>query len=52
MIRRVPHPARPRFRVLNKPLKIGGERLGLAVCSPLGADNAELLTGPKHAAEY
>ena len=43
MIRAVPHPSRPDFRVLANPLKFNGERLGQQVCAPLGADNAVLL---------
>src|SRR5207248_2417702 len=39
MIRQVPHPARANLRVLANPLKINGQRLDQAVCSPLGADN-------------
>ena len=41
MVRQVPHPNRPDFRVLSNPLKIDGERLELRVCSPLGADGDE-----------
>jgi crotonobetainyl-CoA:carnitine CoA-transferase CaiB-like acyl-CoA transferase len=51
MIRQVPHPAKPDFRVLTNPLKINGERLDVAVCSPLGADNGELLSRKKRLAE-
>lgn len=43
MIQKVPHPARSDLRVLSNPLKIDGRRLASHVCSPLGADNAELL---------
>ncbi|MGH8218001.1 MAG: CaiB/BaiF CoA transferase family protein [Steroidobacteraceae bacterium] len=43
MIRPVPHPSRPDFRVLSNPLKIDGERLDLRVCSPLGADGIDAL---------
>ena len=43
MIRRVPHPNRPDFRVLSNPLKLDGQRLEQQVCSALGADGEELL---------
>ncbi|HEY9566713.1 MAG TPA: hypothetical protein VIR38_01380, partial [Thalassobaculum sp.] len=43
MVRTVPHPARPDFKMLANPLKIDGERPAQAVCSPLGGDNAALL---------
>lgn len=43
MVRTVPHPARPDFRMLANPLKIDGERPAQRVCSALGADNAALL---------
>jgi crotonobetainyl-CoA:carnitine CoA-transferase CaiB-like acyl-CoA transferase len=43
MVSRVPHPARPAMRVLANPIKINGERLEQRVCSPVGADNEELL---------
>jgi crotonobetainyl-CoA:carnitine CoA-transferase CaiB-like acyl-CoA transferase len=43
MIRQVPHPNRPDFRVLSNPLKLDGERLEQQVCSALGADEQELL---------
>ena len=46
MVRQVPHPADPEFRMLANPLKIDGERPSQAVCSPLGADNASLLAAP------
>jgi crotonobetainyl-CoA:carnitine CoA-transferase CaiB-like acyl-CoA transferase len=45
MVRTMPHPARPDFKMLANPLKIDGERPELKACSPLGADNAALL-GP------
>jgi len=52
MVRTVPHPAKPDFKMLANPLKIDGQRLQQIVCSPLGADNAAIL-GPvqRHAAE-
>jgi crotonobetainyl-CoA:carnitine CoA-transferase CaiB-like acyl-CoA transferase len=43
MISTVPHPARANLRVLANPIKINGERLSQKVCSPVGADNAEVL---------
>jgi hypothetical protein len=45
MVRTVPHPAKPDFRMFANPLKIDGERPSQTVCSPLGADNAAIL-GP------
>ncbi len=51
MVRTMPHPARPDFKMLANPLKIGGERPEQKVCSPLGADNAAILgAGAKQAA--
>jgi crotonobetainyl-CoA:carnitine CoA-transferase CaiB-like acyl-CoA transferase len=46
MVRAVPHPAKPDFKMLANPLKIDGRRLEQTVCAPLGADNAALL-GPE-----
>jgi crotonobetainyl-CoA:carnitine CoA-transferase CaiB-like acyl-CoA transferase len=43
MISHVPHPHRPDLRVLSNPIKIDGQRLSQQVCSPLGADNTQLL---------
>jgi crotonobetainyl-CoA:carnitine CoA-transferase CaiB-like acyl-CoA transferase len=43
MIQSVPHPADPNMRLLANPLRINGERLPLAACSALGADNEMLL---------
>jgi crotonobetainyl-CoA:carnitine CoA-transferase CaiB-like acyl-CoA transferase len=43
MVRTMPHPARPDFKMLANPLKIDGERPEQKVCSPLGADNAAIL---------
>ena len=45
MVRPVPHPLRPGFRMLANPLRFNGERLAQRVCSPLGADNADLVPG-------
>jgi crotonobetainyl-CoA:carnitine CoA-transferase CaiB-like acyl-CoA transferase len=45
MVRNVPHPAKPDFKMLANPLKIDGKRLEQKVCAPLGADN-EALLGP------
>jgi crotonobetainyl-CoA:carnitine CoA-transferase CaiB-like acyl-CoA transferase len=44
MLRTVPHPAKPDFRMLANPLKIDGERMPQRVCAPLGADNDAMLT--------
>jgi len=46
MVRTVPHPAMPTMRVLGNPIKIDGKRLDQAVCSALGADNAEFGVPP------
>jgi crotonobetainyl-CoA:carnitine CoA-transferase CaiB-like acyl-CoA transferase len=46
MIRDTPHPAKPDMRTLANPIKINGSRLEQAVCSQLGADNAEYLNNP------
>ncbi|QHI97211.1 CoA transferase [Xylophilus rhododendri] len=43
VVRQVPHPLRPDFRMLANPLRFDGQRLQQAVCAPLGADNEELL---------
>ncbi|MGJ7530583.1 CaiB/BaiF CoA transferase family protein [Variovorax sp. GB1P17] len=43
MVRAVPHPERPDLRMLANPLRFNGERLDQRVCSPLGADNADLV---------
>jgi len=43
MIRNTPHPAKPDMRTLANPIKVNGQRLEQAACSPLGADNAEYL---------
>ena len=40
MVSAVPHPAKGSLRVIANPLRIDGERLAQAACSPLGADNA------------
>ncbi|MGH6814524.1 MAG: CaiB/BaiF CoA transferase family protein, partial [Hyphomicrobiaceae bacterium] len=45
MVRTVPHPAKPDFKLLANPLKIDGRRPDQNVCSPLGGDNASLLDG-------
>ena len=44
MVSAVPHPAKGDLRVLANPLRIDGERLTQAACSPLGADNSSLLS--------
>jgi crotonobetainyl-CoA:carnitine CoA-transferase CaiB-like acyl-CoA transferase len=38
MIHTISHPAKPDMRVLSNPIKINGERLAQAPCSPYGAD--------------
>ena len=38
MVREVSHPAKPDLRVLANPIKIDGQRLEQAACSPFGAD--------------
>jgi len=43
MVGAVPHPAKGTLRVIANPLRIDGERLAQATCSPLGADNGSLL---------
>jgi crotonobetainyl-CoA:carnitine CoA-transferase CaiB-like acyl-CoA transferase len=40
MIRKISHPAKPGMRVLANPIKIDGQRLDQAPCSPFGADTA------------
>ncbi|MCA3179822.1 MAG: CoA transferase [Burkholderiaceae bacterium] len=45
MIRNVPHPERPDFRVLANPIRINGERLGQRVCSAMGADTDGVVGG-------
>ncbi len=50
MVSHVAHPERPDLRVLANPIKINGKRLSQRVCSPVGADNAELLSGARPAA--
>jgi crotonobetainyl-CoA:carnitine CoA-transferase CaiB-like acyl-CoA transferase len=40
MINVISHPAKPEMRVLANPIKINGQRLSQAPCSPFGADNA------------
>ena len=51
MITNVPHPNRPDMRVLANPIKINGQRLSQEVCSPMGADTAEVLAALPAAAE-
>ncbi len=40
MINVIPHPAKADMRVLANPIKVNGERLAQAPCSPFGADTA------------
>lgn len=42
MINTVAHPAKPELKLLANPIKVNGQRLEQAVCSPLGADNASV----------
>ena len=52
MVNEYPHPARAKLRVLANPIKINGERLPQASCSPMGADNDSVLgAGAKAAAD-
>lgn len=46
MIRDLPHPLKPDLRALANPIKVNGTRLEQAACSPMGADNDEVLGGP------
>ena len=39
----VPHPVKGSLRVIANPIRIDGQRLEQAACSPLGADNDKLL---------
>jgi len=39
----VPHPVKGSLRVIANPIRIDGERLEQAACSPLGADNEKYL---------
>jgi crotonobetainyl-CoA:carnitine CoA-transferase CaiB-like acyl-CoA transferase len=48
MIHTIAHPAKPAMRALANPIKINGERLAQAPCSPFGADTAAYL-GNAHA---
>ncbi len=43
MVSAVPHPVKGSLRVIANPIRIDGERLAQTACSPLGADNDELL---------
>jgi crotonobetainyl-CoA:carnitine CoA-transferase CaiB-like acyl-CoA transferase len=43
MVSAVPHPAKGSLRVIANPIRIDGERPAQAACSPLGADNEQLL---------
>lgn len=43
MVRSLPHPARPDFRVLANPIKVGGERLPARIAPALGEHTDELL---------
>jgi crotonobetainyl-CoA:carnitine CoA-transferase CaiB-like acyl-CoA transferase len=43
MVSAVPHPVKGSLRVLANPIRVDGQRLEQATCSPLGADNDKLL---------
>ena len=43
MVATVPHPGKPDLKLLANPLKINGRRLSQRVCSPMGADNEDVL---------
>lgn len=43
MIRKLTHSDKQDMRILANPIKINGKRLQQTACSPLGADNGELL---------
>jgi crotonobetainyl-CoA:carnitine CoA-transferase CaiB-like acyl-CoA transferase len=43
MVSAVPHPVKGSLRVIANPIRVDGKRLAQAACSPLGADNDELL---------
>ena len=43
MVSAVPHPAKGTLRVIANPIKVDGQRMAQAACSPLGADNDALL---------
>jgi len=43
MVQPLPHPQAPDLRVMANPVRIDGERLPGRVCSPLGADTADVL---------
>ena len=50
MINTIAHPEKPAMRVLSNPIKINGERLAQASCSPYGADTTAYV-GETRAAE-
>ena len=43
MVSSVPHVVKGELRVIANPIRVDGERLAQAACSPLGADNDSLL---------
>ena len=43
MVSSVPHPTKGTLRVISNPIRVDGDRLAQAACSPLGADNAHYL---------
>jgi crotonobetainyl-CoA:carnitine CoA-transferase CaiB-like acyl-CoA transferase len=46
MVQSTPHPAIGELRVMASPIKLDGERPAPGVCSPLGADNDDLIGMP------
>jgi crotonobetainyl-CoA:carnitine CoA-transferase CaiB-like acyl-CoA transferase len=42
----VPHPVKGSLRIIANPIRLDGERLEQAACSPLGADNEKYLGKP------
>ena len=50
MVKRVPHPANPHFKMLANPIKVDGVRPPQTVCSALGSDNEALLGAVRAAA--
>ncbi|MBV8391572.1 MAG: CoA transferase [Alphaproteobacteria bacterium] len=43
MVGTVPHPVKGDLRVIANPIRVDGQRLSQAACSPLGADNEKFL---------
>ena len=47
MVSSVPHPVKGTLRTISNPIRVDGERLAQAACSPLGADNDTYLDKAK-----